>query len=248
MINKALSVIQSQPNRLTALEKLDKGYNFFAPAATVKTDAIVLDDTYQVLKIVLYVKDILIKCNIDIDNTFERTIIQIDKILNLKELKTKADRFRIVENYILLEALKNQPDKAKDIFNKGKLIAWLNILAIVKNHVGQYSMMDINSNRHLSKLSKAEKYRLLDTLNIPQLLIRQSNQQPAPAPQHKEDAFIENRLIKTIKKQKRKIKPLQLIENQINTSPEQNGTILDVQNCLGLTKHSNSITYKGLTE
>ena len=94
--------------------------------------------------------------------------------------------------------------KAKDIFNKGKLIAWLNILAIVKNHVGQYSMMDINSNRHLSKLSKAEKYRLLDTLNIPQLLIRQSNQQPAP--QHKEDALMENRLINTIKKQKRKIK------------------------------------------
>ena len=246
MISKALSVIQSQPNRLTALEKLDKGYKFFAPAATIKTDAIVLDDTYQVLKLVLYVKDILIKCNIDVDNAFERTITQIDKILNFKELKSKADRFRIVENYILLEALKSQPDKAKDIFNKGKFIAWSHILAIVKNHIGQYSMMDINNNRHLSKLSKAEKYRLLDALNIPQLLIKQQTEQtPSQPRQPQEDVSFENRQINTIKKQWRKNKPLQVAENQKSISPEQNGTLLNRHNCSGLVKNSNSITYKG---
>lgn len=248
MMQKALSVIQDQPNRLKPLEKLNKGYEFFAPAATIKTDTVVFDDTYQVLKLIIYIKDLLIKSKLDSENTFLNIVYKIDEILNFSELKQKADRFRIVENYILLEVLKKEPSKADQICNMGKYLAWVNILSIVKNHVGRYTIMDINSNRHLARLGKAEKYRLLDALNIPQLLIKQKEQTPSAPRQLNENAFIENRQLNTIKKQRHKINPLQLVNSQIVTSPEQNGTYNIERNCSGLVKHSNSIAYKGLTE
>ena len=245
MMQKALSVIQSQPNRLKPLENLNEGYKFFAPAATIKADTVVLDDTYQVLKLIIYAKDILIKFNIDIDNAFERTIMQLDKVLNLSKLKSKADKFRIVESYILLEALKKDPAKAADIANKGKYLDWLHILSVVKNHVGYFSMMDINRNNHLARLNKAEKYRFLDALNIPQYLIEAAEPLPSKAkPPQLEDDLMENRKINTEKKQRHKNKPLQLVNNQNITSPEQNGTYYNTHNCLGLTINSNSITYK----